>query len=129
LRTLHDLLAADEAEVVSSVTFNGWVNFTDKLRSMPARACIMSVQAARSAISQANFLAVDPKIIFKKLKGVAGAKLADLAAVIPLMWLKRDDRLAAADDATGEDSRAQAQSLSSPSSTANDSATPPSPRH
>jgi len=53
----------------------------------------------------------------------------DLAAVIPLMWLKRDDRLAAADDATGEDSRAQAQSLSSPSSTANDSATPPSPRH
>jgi len=100
LRTLHDLLAADEAEVISSVTFNGWVNFTDKVRAMPARACILSVQATRSAISQANLLAADPKTTFKKLKGVAGAKLADLAAVVPIMWLKRaDDPPVAASDA------------------------------
>ena len=119
LRTLHDLIAADEAEVISSVTFNGWVNFTDKVRAMPARACILSVQAARSAISQANLLAVDPKTTFKKLKGVAGAKLADLAAVVPIMWLKRaDDPPVAASDAIETDSPTQAQPPSSPSSTA-----------
>ena len=119
LRTLHDLLAADEAEVISSVTFNGWVNFTDKVRAMPARACILSVQATRSAISQANLLAADPKTTFKKLKGVAGAKLADLAAVVPIMWLKRaDDPPVAASDAIETDSPTQAQPPSSPSSTA-----------
>jgi restriction system protein len=128
LRSLHDVVAADEAEVISSVTFNGWVNFTDKLRGTPARACIMSVQAGKSAIKEANFLAVDPKTFFKKLKGVAGTKLADLAAVVPLMWLKRtDDRLSAANDAIETDYNAQ--SLSSPSSTTQDSVPPPSLRH
>ena len=130
LRTLHDLFAADEAEVISSVTFNGWVNFTDKSRGMPARACIMSVQAGRSAIRQANLLAVDPKTTFKKLKGVAGAKLTDLAAVVPITWLKRtEDRLVAANDAVEEDSRTEARSLSSSSSTGRDTATPPSQQH
>jgi restriction system protein len=130
LRTLHDALAADEAEVVCSVTFNGWVNFTDKIRDTPARTCIMSVQATRSAISQANLLAADPKTTFKKLKGVAGARLADLAAVVPIMWLKRtDDRFVAESDAIEKDSRTQAQSPSSPSSTAHDPAPPPSVRH
>jgi restriction system protein len=125
LRSLHDLFAADEAEVISSVTFNGWVNFLDKVRDVPARACIISVQATRSAIRQANLLAVDPKATFKKLKGVAGPKLADLAAVVPIMWLKRTDEPIAVSDAIGEESRAQ---LSSPSS-AHDPATPPSLRH
>ena len=126
LRTLHDLLAADEAEVISSITFNGWVNFTDKIRDAPARACIMSVQASRSAVGQANLLAADPKTTFKKWKGVAGTKLADLAAVVPIMWLKRsDDRSVAANDAR-KDAPTQAQSLSSPSI---DPATPPSLRH
>lgn len=117
LRSLHELFAADEAEVISSITFNGWANFTDKIRDMPARACIISVQATRSAISQANLLAVDPKIYFGRLKGVAGARLADLVAVVPIMWLKRTDAIEG-------DSQAQ-----SPSPTAHDSTTPPSLRH
>lgn len=116
LRTLHDLLAADEAEVISCVTFNGWVNFTDKSRGTPARACIISVQATRCATRQENFLAADPKTCFKKLKGEAGPKLADLAAVVPFMWLKRtDDPPDAASDAIEKDCRTQTQSPSSPS--------------
>jgi len=91
LRTLRDAFAADEAAVIASLTFNGWVNFTDKKRGTPARACIMSVQAGKDAIRQANFLALDPKACFQKLEGEAGAKLADLASVIPISWLIRSD--------------------------------------
>lgn len=102
LRSLHDALSADEAEVISSVTFNGWVNFTDKARDTPARACIISVQATKVGIRQANLLAADPKSSFQKLQGEAGARLADLGSVVPLLWLQRaDDHLVAANDALG----------------------------
>jgi hypothetical protein len=64
-------------------------------------------------------LAVDPKTTFKKLKGEAGAKLADLAAVVPIMWLKRtDDPSIAASDASQTDTPTQAQPPPPPSSTA-----------
>jgi len=112
LRTLHDLFAADEAELISSITFNGWVNFTDKSRGTRQRACILSVQASKAAIRQTNLLAVDPKIFFQKLKGVAGAKLADLAAVVPIRWLKRTDAVAA-NDAVETDYQAHTQTSSS----------------
>jgi len=112
LRSLRDAFAADEAEVISSITFNGWVNYTDKMRGTPARACIMSVQAARDTIRQANFQAVDPKAYFRKLGGEAGARLADLAPVIPISWLPRaeDPSAAAEDELTG--TRSAAPSLS-----------------
>jgi restriction system protein len=91
LRTLHDLFAADEADVIASATFNGWVNFTDKVNGKPARACIMSVQATKAAIEQVNLGAVDPKTCFRILKGVASAKLADMSAVVPILRLKSTD--------------------------------------
>src|SRR5262249_383045 len=96
LRVLHDLFAADEAEVISYVTFNGWVNFTDKIRDTPARARILTVQADRNGIMQANLLTPDPKAIFRRLKGLSGMKLSNLDPVVPIMWLERD-RLVAND--------------------------------
>jgi restriction system protein len=99
LRSLHDVFAADEADVIASVTFNGWANFTDRVHGRPARACIISVQATKAQLGQTNLLAVDPKTCFKSLKGVASAQLADMTAVIPLMILKRpDDRRIPAND-------------------------------
>ena len=104
LRSLHGLFAADEADVLASITFNGWVNFMDKVNGRPARACILSVQAAKSAIEQANLWAADPRAWFKTLKGVAGARLADMAAVPPLQALKKtDDRFLPANDVAAKD--------------------------
>jgi restriction system protein len=101
LRTLHDLFTADEAGVLASVTFNGWVNFTDKVHGKLARACIMSIQATKATIQQANLGTVDPKRCFRTLKGVAGAMLAEMTAVVPILPLKRtDDRFIPANDVT-----------------------------
>ena len=108
LRCLHGLFAADEADVLASVTLNGWVNFMDKVNGRPARACILSVQAPKSAIEQANLWTADPRTWFKTLNGVAGTRLADMTAIVPLLTLKKtDDRYMPANDmaakgATGE---------------------------
>jgi restriction system protein len=99
LRTLHDVFAADEAGVIASVTFNGWVNFIDKVNGKLARACILSVQATNATIKEVNLGAVDPKTCFRMLKGVAAAKLADMSAVVPISPLKNaDDRFVPAND-------------------------------
>jgi restriction system protein len=90
-RTLHELFAADEAEVIDSVTFNGWVNFTDKVHGRPARACILSVQVPKTALKQVNLSVADLKALFKSWKGVAGANLADMATIDPVLPLKKTD--------------------------------------
>jgi len=99
LRVLHDVFAADEADVIDSITFNGWVSFIDKVHGKPARACIISVQATKAEIAQTDLSAVDPKACFKTLKGVAGANLADMTALVPIAPLKKlDDSLMPAND-------------------------------
>jgi restriction system protein len=78
LAALHLLFAADEADAIKSIVFNGWVNFIDQAR--PARACIMTVQATKAAFGRIDLKSVDPQACFKALNGVASAKLAAMMA-------------------------------------------------
>jgi len=111
LKVLHDVFAADEADVIGSVTFNGWVNFFDKVNGKPARACILSVQATKADIGQIDLSAVDPKTCFRTLKGVAGAKLTDMVAVAPVLVLKKaDDRFMPANDVARRAEQSSTQS-------------------
>jgi restriction system protein len=99
LRTLHELFSSDTADALKSVTFNGWVNFVDKANGKPARSCIMSVQATKAVFQELNLRAVDPKACFRALKGVGSAKLAGMAAVVPILRLNKfDERFVPAHD-------------------------------
>ncbi len=89
LRTLHDMFEADAEGVAASVTFNGWVSFFEKSQGRPARACIMSVQATKAAMKQADLRASSPKACFGRLKGIAGARLAEMTAVVPIQPINR----------------------------------------
>ncbi|HEY0281264.1 MAG TPA: hypothetical protein VGC27_01425 [Rhizomicrobium sp.] len=81
LSVLHLLFAADEAGAIKSIIFNGWANFIDKAR--PARACIMTVQTAKTDFSRIDLASVDPRACFKSLNGVASAKLAAMTEAAP----------------------------------------------
>jgi restriction system protein len=106
LRTLHGLFAADKENVLASVTFNGWANFTDRVHGRPARVCVMSVQASKAEIARADLRKVDPKIAFKSLKGIAGTRLADMTAVVPVLSMKGSDaRPVAANDVMAREAR------------------------
>lgn len=100
LRTIYEIFRYDEACAINSVTFNGWVNFTDKSTGMPSRACIMSLQSSKEGFQQINLAAVDPKACFRSLKGVGSAKLAGMSAVVPILrFNKIDERFIASHDA------------------------------
>jgi restriction system protein len=103
---LHGLFAADKENVLASVTFNGWANFTDRVHGRPARVCVMSVQASKAEIARADLRKVDPKIAFKSLKGIAGTRLADMTAVVPVLSMKGSDaRPVAANDVMAREAR------------------------
>jgi restriction system protein len=91
LRTLHELFEADEAQALSSITFNGWVEATNPSTGHIERNCILSVQAEKSEFLTFDLDKVDPKACFKTLKGVAASSLIGLAPVRPILRLLTDD--------------------------------------
>jgi restriction system protein len=99
LRTLYEIFQTDEVKAIKSITFNGWVSFTDKATGKPAHACILSVQSSKEAFSQINLAAVEPKACFRSLKGVGSAKLSGMSAIVPILRLnKKDDRFVSPHD-------------------------------
>jgi restriction system protein len=91
LRTLHELYAADEAGVLKSIVFNGWVRSIDKATGVETHGCILSVQTSREEFLQINLGQVDPRACFRKLRGIASSKLIELTPVRPILTINRED--------------------------------------
>jgi restriction system protein len=92
LRTLHELIRADDASALDSIVFNGFVDTTDKATGQNVKPCIMSIQVSRSEFELINLAQVDPKACFRKLKGVSASKLQALAPVAPVAQINREDK-------------------------------------
>ena len=91
LRTVHELFEADVIDAIGTVVFNGMVTSVDRSTGKQATACILSLQAQRDEFVAINLANVDPKACFKALKGVGSSKLHGLAAVPPIMRIRRED--------------------------------------
>lgn len=91
LRTVHEIFESDVISAIDVVVFNGFVTAVDKSTGKAVTACVLSLQAGSEAFSAINFASVDPKACFKSLKGVGSSKLSGLAAVPPIVNLRRDD--------------------------------------
>ncbi len=92
LRSLYELFQADAANAIDAVVFNGWVNSIDKATGKEVNACILSIQASKSEFMDINLAQVDAKACFRKLKGVAAAKLTALQPVRPILQLNKEDK-------------------------------------
>ncbi|RWA66001.1 restriction endonuclease [Mesorhizobium sp.] len=92
LRTIHELLEADEFENIQNVLFNGISTFVDRTTGRDAASCILSVLVNRNDFLEIDLARVDPKACFKSLKGVSASSLAALAPIPPVMELNKEDR-------------------------------------
>lgn len=91
LRTVHELYEADTVNALSSIVFNGYVSALSRATGQQETNCIISLQAGREEFLAINLSAVDPRVCFRQLKGVAAAKLFTMTAVPPLMKLNKED--------------------------------------
>jgi restriction system protein len=92
LRTIYELFHADETRKINTLVFNGWVRSIDRATGAEIHPCIMSLQATREEFGTINLAQVDPKACFRRLKGVAASRLADMSPVRPLLILNREDK-------------------------------------
>ncbi len=91
LRTLYELFTADEANVLVSVVFNGWVRSIDRSTGSEIHACVMTLEARKDEYLAINLRHVEPRACFKKLKGISASKLIELSPIKPLIMLNKDD--------------------------------------
>jgi restriction system protein len=91
LRTVHELFDADTIGAIDVVSINGWVRSIDRSMGREVNACIVSLQAQKGEFQAINLQNVDPKACFKTLKGVGSSKLHGLAAIAPIIQIRRED--------------------------------------
>lgn len=91
LRTIHEIFESDVIEALDVAVVNGIVTAIDRTTGKPVTACVLSLRASKSEFSSINLAQVDPKACFKSLKGVGSSKLYGLAAVPPIMPLRKED--------------------------------------
>ncbi len=92
LRTIHELFEADVVNALSSIVFNGWVNFVEKSTGRDSNACIISVQAEKDEFMAINLERVEPKACFTLLKGVGSSKLHGLTSIAPIININNQDK-------------------------------------
>ncbi len=92
LRTIHELFEADVVNALSSIVFNGWVNFIEKSTGRDMNACILSVQAEKDEFMAINLERVEPKACFNLLRGVGSSKLYGLTPIAPILKINNQDK-------------------------------------
>ena len=85
LRTLHEIFAADTANVVDSIVFNGHVNAIDKGTGQPVHPCIVTVRTTRNVFSSLSLANVDPQACLKTLSASVSPSPTELVAVRPVL--------------------------------------------
>jgi restriction system protein len=79
LAVMHAIFAADVADAIHAVAFNGWVNFVDGTGTHPGRACALSITTEKRALAAIDLGTVDPQACFRALNGSMSAKLAAMS--------------------------------------------------
>jgi restriction system protein len=92
LRTMHEIFEADTIGAIQAATVNGFIDTIDDATGKQTIKTIASVSADKEPFEDVNLERVDPKATFKHFKGVAAAKLADMAPVPPVMQMDKEDK-------------------------------------
>lgn len=92
LRINNDIYVSDKDNKINGIVFNGYLTDINKINGIEETKCILSLQTEKNKFESLNLENVDPKMCFKSLKGIAGAKLCDLIAVAPIATINSEDK-------------------------------------
>src|SRR3990172_303170 len=91
IRTIHEVLQADQIGKLNSVVFNGFVETNDPATGAEIAPCILSVHANKEEFERLLLENVDAKACFKQFKGIGSSKLYSLTPVAPVLRIERAD--------------------------------------
>ena len=92
LRTLHEVFESDTIDAIKIAAINGYTDSINPATGKYETKTIASISADKQAFEDVNLENIDPKQTFKHFKGVAAAKLSDLAPVPPVIEMNKSDK-------------------------------------
>ena len=91
LKTIKEIFSSDDAKVIDSIVYNGWIKYIDKSNGKDAESCIITIETDKQTFMDINIENVDYKECIKGLKGIFAPSILSLTPVVPYMNINRED--------------------------------------
>jgi restriction system protein len=92
LRTIHELLEADQGDHLNVVVFNGFVNDVDPATGKDIRPCLISIRTTKDNFQEINLSKVDKKACLRNLGAQVSSHPEELMAVKPIIEFDMVDK-------------------------------------
>lgn len=92
IRTLHEVLEADQAKLIDVVTFNGFVNSVDPATGKDIRPCLVSVRTTRDKFLEINLTRIDKRACLRNLGAQVSPQPQAMQPVKPIVEFNMVDK-------------------------------------
>lgn len=92
LRTIHELLEADQGNHLEVVVFNGFVNDIDPSTGKDIRPCLVSIRTTKDKLQEINLAKIDKKACLRNLGAQVSPRPDELMAVKPVIEFDMVDK-------------------------------------
>ncbi len=92
IRTIHEVLEADQGQHIEIVVFNGVVESVDPATGKDIRPCVISLRVTRNAFSEINLARIDKKACLRNLGAQVSSRPEELQPVKPIVEFNMVDK-------------------------------------
>ncbi|GIW29256.1 MAG: restriction endonuclease [Meiothermus sp.] len=92
LRTIHEILEADQGNHIQVVTFNGFVNAVDPATGKDVQPCLISVRTTKDVFMDINLERVDKQVCLRNLGARVSSSPEERLPVKPVVEFDMVDR-------------------------------------
>lgn len=107
IRTIHEILEADQGNHIQIATFNGFLTTTDPATGKDAHPCLVSVRATKDSFNELNLSRIDKLVCLRNLGAQVSSRPDEQLPVKPVVEFDMVDRrfIEQGDVLSGIDSR------------------------
>jgi restriction system protein len=92
IRTLHEILEADQTKLIDLITFNGFVNSVDPATGKDIRPCLVSVRTTRESFLEINLTRIDKRACLRNLGAQVSSQPQAMQPVKPIVEFNMVDK-------------------------------------
>jgi len=92
IRTLHEILEADQVKLIDLITFNGFVNSVDPATGKDIRPCLVSVRTTRESFLEINLTRIDKRACLRNLGAQVSPQPQAMQPVKPIVEFNMVDK-------------------------------------
>lgn len=92
IRTIHEVLEADQGNNILVVAFNGFVQAVDPSTGRDTRPCLISIRTTKEKFSEINLARIDKKACLRNLGAQVSSRPDEMMAVKPLVEFDMVDK-------------------------------------